>query len=99
MRDFRWAFDRLDEDASNSLDVAEVRHALTMLRLNVTAEKFKAAFAQVDEDHSGAIDFPEFLTLMSIIRDSTHLLEDRPALPMKIESVEPRVLQRILELC
>lgn len=99
MRDFKWAFDRLDEDASNCLDMNEVRHALTMLRLNVVSEKFKAAFNQVDQDGNGNFDFFEFMAFMKVIRDSTHLLEDKPARPMKVQEFDARELRRILELC
>lgn len=96
MRDFRYAFDRLDEDGSNSLDMNEVRHVLLILRLgNVPTQKFKQAFESVDEDDSGVLDFVEFMHFMSHIRDGG--VAEEPKLPSKAKFLDVRLLRRVLE--
>merc|ERR1719409_172456 len=54
-KQFRWTFDQLDDDGSNSLDISEVRTALTMLRMDVSGDQLREAFTAIDQDGSGQL--------------------------------------------
>merc|ERR1712151_379212 len=69
MRDFRWAFDRLDEDGSEHLCALEVQSVLNLMQRNIPAETFEFYFKQLDQDESGELDFLEFLEFMRLMRD------------------------------
>lgn len=70
-KEFRQCFDQFDKDASNSLDVQEVRAVLSLLHLNVSAEHLRQAFDALDRDDSGVLEFPEFLHLMKMLHEKT----------------------------
>eukprot|EP01043_Picozoa_sp_COSAG02_P028960 COSAG02_NODE_1783_length_10942_cov_1025.230266_3_plen_2086_part_00 len=59
------AFDDVDTDGSNQLDVEELGELLTMLGQEFTRAELLDKVRQLDEDGSGMIEFPEFVTLMT----------------------------------
>lgn len=75
-KQFRWTFDQLDDDGSNSLDISEVRTALTMLRMDVSGDQLREAFTAIDQDGSGQLEFVEFIHLMKTMLNREGIFAD-----------------------
>ena len=65
------AFDLFDSDLSGTIDVKELRGAMTAHGLAMTNEKIMEILDKVDSDSNGRIDFEEFLTIMSSRMDDS----------------------------
>ena len=65
------AFDLFDSDLSGTIDVKELRGAMTAHGLAMTNEKIMDILDKVDSDSNGRIDFEEFLTIMSSRMDES----------------------------
>jgi len=58
------AFDLFDSDQGGTIDVKELRGAMTSHGLAMTNEKIMEILEKVDSDSNGRIDFEEFLSIM-----------------------------------
>lgn len=98
MRDLRWVFEQLDIDGSDTLDEGEVRHALTLMKREVSNYSLRQAFRNINEDSSGSLNFTDYLGLMKMLRDSEGLFTDETLkLCPKPAELEERILRRVLE--
>lgn len=61
---YRMAFDILDAEGSNQLDISAVRKVFVLLRRSISSDNLRELFAKIDLDGSGTINFFEFLHLV-----------------------------------
>ena len=59
------AFDLFDGDKSGKIDTAELKEALTTIRLPTGADTLDKIMKDLDADKSGTVDFDEFINLLS----------------------------------
>jgi len=98
LRDMRWAFDELDSNASESLDIFEIREALKILGKPVSMDVCQEAFATLDCDGNYTLCFYEFLEFMRIMRDQEGLFGDQlTVLESKVCLLDLRLLRNTLE--
>uniref|UniRef100_A0A7S0UV11 EF-hand domain-containing protein n=1 Tax=Polytomella parva TaxID=51329 RepID=A0A7S0UV11_9CHLO len=62
----RKAFSMFDKDGSGTIDVRELKTALSALGQNPTDEELFVMISKVDEDGSKEIEFPEFVKVIQI---------------------------------
>lgn len=60
--DLREAFDAVDLDQSNSIELDEFTSALKYMGAEMDVHQMETLFREIDTDRSGAIDFEEFVT-------------------------------------
>jgi len=61
---YRMAFDLLDTEARDELDITMIRRIFVVLRRPITSDQLRELFAKIDLDGSGTIGFLEFLHLV-----------------------------------
>lgn len=60
MQELRDAFDRVDLDSSNSIEMDEFTSALKFLGAEMDVFQMESLFQELDKDGNGALDFDEF---------------------------------------
>lgn len=78
VRDFRYLFDELDVNGSQTLDLTEVHTGLKILGKPVSQTRIHKMFLKLNNDSYFAnewVEFPQFLGLMALLRDSSTFFE------------------------
>jgi Ca2+-binding EF-hand superfamily protein len=98
LRELRAVFDQLDTDGSNAIDISEARHALVLLKRDISSEQLRQVWTRIDVDGSDELDFAEFLRLMSVLNDKDSVLSAAKTRVETLNYVEIHTLQQILEV-
>lgn len=73
-------FSMLDTDHSQTIDIDELKHAITALGLHTTLDEVRVRIVDMDRNHSGNISFDEFATSYDKLQswdDISHVLDYR----------------------
>jgi len=74
VKEYRLAFDLLDEDGEGVINILGLRKFFKLLRRSITSEGLRALFAKGDERQSGELTFHEFLKLIHLYDKPARLL-------------------------